>query len=43
MEDLSFDFENNAADAIYEILRLKENELWLREKGGDLELHLAPL
>lgn len=41
-EDLQLDFENNDADATYNILRLKEDELWLREKGGDLELHLQP-
>lgn len=41
-EDLSLDFENDAADATYEILRLKEDELWLREKGGTLELQLVP-
>jgi len=42
-EDLKLDFENNDADETYEILRLKETELWLQEKGGDLELRLAPL
>ncbi len=41
-EDLRLDFENGAADRTYEILRLKEDELWLREKGDDLELHLVP-
>ncbi len=41
-EDLRLDFENNAADATYQILRLKEEELWLKEKGGNLELHLVP-
>ncbi|MBK8615493.1 MAG: hypothetical protein IPN85_19020 [Flavobacteriales bacterium] len=41
-EDLKLDFENNDADETYNILRLKEEELWLREKGGDLELHLEP-
>lgn len=41
-EDLRLDFENNAADKTYEILRLKEDELWLREKGGTLELQLMP-
>ena len=41
-EDLRLDFEDNAADDTYEILRLKEDELWLREKGDDLELHLVP-
>ena len=41
-EDLRLDFENNDADRTYEILRLKEDELWLREKGGTLELQLMP-
>ena len=40
-EDLRLDFENDAADRTYEILRLKEDELWLKEKGDDLELHLV--
>jgi hypothetical protein len=38
--DLRLDFENDDADRVYEILRLKEEELWLKEKGGDTELHL---
>ncbi|MEX1132953.1 MAG: DUF5004 domain-containing protein [Flavobacteriales bacterium] len=41
-EDLRLDLENDAADRTYEILRLKEDELWVREKGGSLELHLEP-
>ncbi|MBK6341931.1 MAG: hypothetical protein IPF41_04900 [Flavobacteriales bacterium] len=41
-EDVRFDFGNDAADETYEILRLKETELWLREKDGDLELQLVP-
>ena len=41
-EDLRLDFENDAADETYEILRLKEDELWLRTKSKDLELHLTP-
>jgi hypothetical protein len=41
-EDVRLDFENDAADRTYQILRLKEDELWLREKGGTLELHLRP-
>lgn len=41
-EDLELDFENNDADETYGILRLKEEELWLKEKGGDLELRLMP-
>jgi hypothetical protein len=42
-EDLRLDFDNNAADKTYEILRLMKEELWLREKGGSLELHLKPV
>ncbi|HQV52864.1 MAG: hypothetical protein IPI00_15500 [Flavobacteriales bacterium] len=40
-EDLRLDFENDAADRTYEILRLKEDELWLQDNGGGLELHLV--
>lgn len=42
-EDLRLDLQNDAADATYEILRLMEEELWLREKGGSLELRLIPV
>jgi hypothetical protein len=38
--DVRFDFDDDDADRVYEILRLKEKELWLKEKGGDTELHL---
>jgi Domain of unknown function (DUF5004) len=41
-EDLRLDFDDSDADETYQILRLKETELWLREKGGDLELQLVP-
>lgn len=41
-EKLSMDFENNDADAVYKILRLKEDEMWLQKDGGSLELHLVP-
>ncbi|MFZ1686791.1 MAG: DUF5004 domain-containing protein [Flavobacteriales bacterium] len=41
-EDLRLDLEDDDADETYQILRLKETELWLREKGGDLELQLVP-
>lgn len=37
-ESLRLDFEDDDSDATYQILRLKENELWLREEGEDLEL-----
>ncbi len=38
--DLRLDFDDDDADRVYEILRLKEEELWLKEKGGEQELHL---
>lgn len=41
-EDLALDFDNDDADRTYEILRLKEDELWLKAKGGSTELHLEP-
>lgn len=39
---LSFDFENDDADGVYEILRLKEDEMWLKEDAGTVELHFMP-
>lgn len=39
---LYLDMEDDDADQTYFILRLTEDELWLREKGDDLELHLIP-
>jgi len=41
-EVLNLDFENDEADRKYQILKLKEDELWLREQGGEDELHLIP-
>jgi hypothetical protein len=41
-ENLRLDFENNDADAVYRILRLKEKELWLEEAGNGRTLHLQP-
>lgn len=41
-EKIKVDYENDAADATYIILRLKEKELWLLREGDDLELHLIP-
>lgn len=41
-EVLNLDFEDDDADAKYQILKLKEDELWLREQGGEDELHLKP-
>lgn len=42
-EQLELDFEDDDADRIYDILRLKEKELWLKEAGGSIELRLEPL
>ncbi len=39
-EELVMDFENDAADGTYQIRRLTETQLWLRQVGDDLELHL---
>ncbi len=39
-EQLVLDFEDNAADATYQINRLTQKELWLRKMGEDLELRL---
>lgn len=41
-EEIELDMENDDADKVYQILKLKEKELWVREKGEDLELHLEP-
>lgn len=39
-EDLKLDFESDDADATYQILRLSSDELWLRQRGGSVELRL---
>lgn len=41
-ETLEVDYKNNAADNSYQILKLTNKELWLREKGKEIELHLKP-
>jgi hypothetical protein len=41
-EKISFDFDNDLADGVYEILRLKNDEMWLKEDAGTLELHFIP-
>ena len=41
-EKLSFDFNNDNADGVYQILKLEEQEMWLKEDGGSLELHYVP-
>lgn len=39
--NIRFDYENDDADNEYQILRLTEDEFWVREVGGEVELHLA--
>ncbi len=41
-DKISFDFDNNNADGVYEILRLKEDEMWLKRESDKLELHFVP-
>ena len=41
-EKLKVDYENDDADNTYLIIRLTEKEMWLREEGSSLELHLVP-
>lgn len=41
-EDLRLDFASDDSDQDYRILRLKEKELWLKEKDDDVEVHLMP-
>ena len=41
-EKLSFDYDNDEADAVYTILRLKEKEMWLKKDGSNLEFHFVP-
>ena len=40
-EDLVVDYQDDSEDEEYQILKLTSKELWLREKGEDLELHLG--
>lgn len=40
-EKIAFNFDNDDADGIYEILKLKEDEMWLKEDGESLELHFV--
>ncbi len=40
-ENIAFDYENDDADAEYQLLRLEEDNMWLREKGGEDELRLV--
>ncbi|MCD6018783.1 MAG: hypothetical protein K0S53_1904 [Bacteroidetes bacterium] len=38
---LLLDFENNNADGVYHILKLQEEEIWLKKEGEPLELHFV--
>ena len=38
-ENVFLDFDNNDADMLYKIVRLKDDELWLIDEAGILELH----
>ncbi len=40
-ESISFDFENDDADGVYTILKLKEDEMWLKRNGDNVELHFV--
>lgn len=40
-EKISFNYENNTADGVYQILKLKADEMWLKEDDGTLELHFV--
>jgi hypothetical protein len=42
-QKISFDFENDAADGVYEILKLESNDMWLKKDGSTLELHFVPM
>lgn len=39
--NIMFDFEDDGQDAEYQILRLTNDQFWLRRVGADLELQLA--
>lgn len=41
-QNLMLDFEDDDADQSYQILRLAEEQLWIRELGGEDELQLMP-
>jgi hypothetical protein len=38
-EKISFDYDNNDASGVYVIIKLKEDEMWLKEDGGTTEIH----
>src|SRR5690606_17141842 len=39
-ENIEFEFQDDSQDSEYQILKLTETEMWLREVGQDLELRL---
>ncbi len=39
-ESVMLDFQDDDADQLYQILKLEDDALWLREIGGEDELHL---
>lgn len=41
-ENLRVDYEDDEQDNEFRILRLKSDELWLKDTDQDLELHLLP-
>jgi hypothetical protein len=41
-EKISFDFDNDEADGVYELLRLTKDEMWLKKDAGTVELHFMP-
>jgi hypothetical protein len=38
-EKISFDYKNDNADGVFKILRLTEDEMWLENSAGTVELH----
>jgi hypothetical protein len=40
-ENLYLDFDDDEFDKTYQILKLEKEDLWLREIGGEDELHLV--
>ncbi len=40
-EKISFDFDDNNADGVYSILKLKEDEMWLKNSNEKIELHFV--
>lgn len=38
--EIRFDYEDDDYDNQYQILKLTKDEMWLRENGDDLEIHL---